>query len=84
MEESKSSMFAFMKGLVLGAVAALLFAPKSGKETREAISSTAHDVKQKAQQTGEQVKEKVHRGVEVAKDKGGRTIEAIKNANQEN
>ena len=40
--EGESSSFAwFMAGLTIGIAGAILFAPKSGKETRESISEAA-------------------------------------------
>jgi gas vesicle protein len=81
MEEQKTTMFAFIKGLILGAAAGLLFAPKSGKETRDAIGAKAQEVKQKAQSASSTVKDKVHHGVDVAKEKGSRAVDAMKNAN---
>src|SRR5690242_8204660 len=37
-EESSSSIAWFLTGAIIGATAALLYAPKSGKETREFLS----------------------------------------------
>jgi gas vesicle protein len=40
-EEGLSTLAWFLTGAVIGATAALLFAPKSGKETREYIAEKA-------------------------------------------
>ncbi|GAA3401344.1 YtxH domain-containing protein [Paenibacillus hodogayensis] len=47
-------------GGVLGAVTALLFAPKSGKELRADISTQAHVISEKTQELAETVNTKTH------------------------
>ena len=62
-ENSGSGVGWFLAGLGLGALLGVLYAPKSGKETREEIVSTALEAKQRAaelvdkgrQQAGEYV-----------------------------
>lgn len=44
-------------GIVVGAVLALIFAPKSGSETREMVAETATDLKHKAEELVGQGKE---------------------------
>lgn len=53
MSESNGStvprmMTAFATGAAVGAGVALLFAPQSGKKTREMVASTTHDLKDAA------------------------------------
>jgi gas vesicle protein len=43
--ENGSGVFAwFLVGVAIGAVVGILYAPKSGKETRDAITGTSRDV----------------------------------------
>lgn len=59
--EEKAANEGFLGGLVLGivvgAVAALIFAPKSGSETREMVAETATDLKHKAEELTGQAKD---------------------------
>ena len=48
---------AFAIGALAGAVTALLFAPHSGKETRQLIAARGRKVKEGAQETFEQAKD---------------------------
>lgn len=56
----------FVSGVVIGAVAGLLFAPKSGRETREDIKGYATKVKKDVADVAERTKA----GVEAAMEKG--------------
>jgi gas vesicle protein len=56
---SGSVLLSFLLGGVVGAGLALLFAPQSGRETREKIRELADDVKGKATDYAHQAKEKV-------------------------
>ncbi|MBI4978820.1 MAG: YtxH domain-containing protein [Spirochaetes bacterium] len=71
----KNDTFAFLSGVVIGAVLALLFAPKSGRETREDLKKKAGDVlekgKEKAHDLYEHGKEKAHEIYEHGKVKAG-------------
>ena len=64
----KSVVLPFFIGGVIGAGVALLFAPKSGRETRQLIKGTAEDVKEKAGQCAGQAKEAVVSVVGKGKD----------------
>ncbi len=46
-QESGISLLSFLAGTVIGAGLALLYAPKTGKETREIISDYSQDLKEK-------------------------------------
>jgi gas vesicle protein len=46
-------------GAAVGVAAGLLFAPKSGKETREQIAKTAKEAAEKVKETAKEVKEKI-------------------------
>lgn len=63
----KSFILPFFIGGVIGAGVALLFAPKSGRETRQLIKDTAENVKEKAGECAGQAKTKVVSAVEKGK-----------------
>ena len=56
---SGSVLLSFLLGGVVGAGLALLFAPQSGRETRQKIRELADDVKDKTTDYANQAKEKV-------------------------
>lgn len=58
---------------VVGAIAGLLFAPKSGKETRQDIKEAAEDVKQRAADKSDKVKDAASAGARQAKGTWNRT-----------
>jgi gas vesicle protein len=62
----------FVAGAVLGGAVALLYAPKSGKETREFINKKTGEGKEVLNQTGKEVFEKSReiydRGKQIADD----------------
>ena len=71
MEENGSSSvqaitFLFIGGAVLGAVAGMLFAPKSGKETRKEVKHYATKVRKDVTKTAQRTKA----GIEAAFEKG--------------
>jgi len=73
-ESSSASWFlAFVLGGLLGAAAALLFAPKSGRQTREQIKDMALDAKEKAGGYYDQAKSRIssamQKGAEVFQQK---------------
>jgi gas vesicle protein len=68
-EENGNSFLWFLAGLGVGAVVGVLYAPKSGKETRDEIvnrfGESREFVKQKADEARQQAGEWVNRGREV-------------------
>jgi gas vesicle protein len=68
MSEEKSGaggiLLAFLAGGLVGAGLALLYAPASGRETREKITGMAEDLKKKSEQWTGEVKQKVEGFVE--------------------
>ena len=64
---SGSVLMSFLLGGLVGAGLALLFAPKSGSDTRQMIKEFAGDVKDKAQHYVEDVKGKVTSGIDKGK-----------------
>jgi gas vesicle protein len=88
MSDNAASKFSyFLVGLGVGALLGILFAPKSGKETREFLGQKAEEgrdfAQRKAQELRERAEELVERGKEmVAKQKEqiGSAVEAGKEA----
>ena len=64
---SGSVLLSFLLGGVVGAGLALLFAPQSGRETRQKIKDLTDDVKEKSAEYVNQVKEKATSLVEEGK-----------------
>ncbi len=58
----------FLAGLGIGALAGVLFAPKSGEETREELAAQARDVKEKANQYIDQSKDQINEYVDKGRD----------------
>lgn len=58
-EKSGSWLISFLLGALLGAVAALLLAPKAGSQAREQLKGLAMDAKGKAEGYYDQVKGKI-------------------------
>ncbi len=58
---------AFGLGALLGAGLALLYAPRSGKETRQKIAATSHDLRERAEHLGGDAKSFIeHKKQEIA------------------
>jgi|SRR5712692_5595705 gas vesicle protein len=79
----------FMVGLGIGALIGILFAPKSGEETREYLSKKADEGKEYAQRKARELRERaedlIERGKEVAtrqKDSISAAVEAGREAYQ--
>ncbi|OGW39533.1 MAG: hypothetical protein A2Y97_00670 [Nitrospirae bacterium RBG_13_39_12] len=64
---SGSIFLSFLLGGIVGAGFALLFAPKSGTETRQKIKDLTEDAKGKAKSYFEDVKGKVAEGIDKGK-----------------
>jgi len=80
-------LMSFVLGGLIGAAAALLLAPKSGRQTREQIRDIAEDAKEKAEGYYDQARDKIsmamQKGAEVfqqKKDQVESTIEKGKDA----
>jgi gas vesicle protein len=56
---SASWLMAFVLGGLLGAAAALLFAPKSGRQTREQIKDIAQEAREKAGTYYDEAKDRI-------------------------
>lgn len=85
-----SNLGFFLAGLGIGAILALLFAPKSGKETRDYITQKAEEgkdyVKTKTEELRRQAEDAVEKGKDLVskqKDLLSAALEAGKQAYQE-
>ncbi|MGB7296550.1 MAG: YtxH domain-containing protein [Candidatus Aminicenantales bacterium] len=68
----------FLIGTAAGFVLGILFAPASGKETREKIKAEATKTGEKAKENYEKISKEAEKGIQVVKEKAQEGIEAIK------
>jgi len=67
----------FLVGLGVGALMGVLFAPKSGEETREYLSKRADDGREFAQKKARELRERADELIERGKDVASRKRESI-------
>lgn len=67
----------FLAGLGIGAVLALLFAPQSGKETRDLIAQKANEGKEYVANRSRELREQADELVEKGKDRLAREKERV-------
>jgi gas vesicle protein len=79
-EDRNNNIGWFLAGLGLGAVVGILYAPKSGRETREAILTSAQDGREYLVTRGREAKEQVSTWVDRGKENLGRQKEQINSA----
>lgn len=68
-EKSNGGIGGFLLGLLVGAGAALLFAPQSGEETRQVIRDRSRQLRDDAYGRAEDLQERVEEGYERAKER---------------
>jgi gas vesicle protein len=71
-------VLSFMVGALTGAALAILFAPRSGRETRELLGEKLRESAERGRELGEQVAAKGRHLVEEAGDYVGRQREVLK------
>ena len=67
-ESGVSGLGWFLAGLGIGALVGVLYAPKSGKETRDELASSARDAREKAMGYVDQSKDQLGQYVERGKE----------------
>jgi len=67
----------FLVGLGVGALVGILFAPKSGEETREYLAKRADEGKDFAQRKAKELRERAEDLIERSKDAVGRQKESL-------
>lgn len=75
MSNRDSGLFAFLLGAVVGAAAALLYAPKTGKETRAHLKKLTEDFVEDAGEVSADLKEKGKKFVADSKVKVSELVE---------
>ena len=76
-------MLAFLMGAVAGAAVALLYAPATGKETREYLGERARDGREKASALAEKGKQALNEGRETIANAIERGRDAYQQARRE-
>lgn len=80
MSDNKDTLLAFVLGGIIGTAIGILYAPKSGKETRRDIKRFSEDVADKVKDLGDDLADKGRKVYEEGKDKIGKIFEAGKEA----
>jgi gas vesicle protein len=75
-----SNLGFFLAGLGIGAILALLFAPQSGKETRDLIAQKANESRDYVSSRGREIREQAEELVEKGKDRFAREKERVSSA----
>jgi gas vesicle protein len=75
MSDDRINVGWFLAGLGLGSVAAILFAPKSGRETRKAIATRVGDTREYLASVGKNASEQAVARAESEKGPGARRKE---------
>ncbi len=83
MSNNNDTVLAFFIGAVAGAVTALLLAPKSGQETRQALRRGAGDLQHRGADLLGNAKETVTRKAHEVTDSARTRVDAVKEAANE-
>ncbi len=76
-DNAGSKVSYFLVGLGIGALVGILFAPKSGEETREYLSGKAEEGREYAQRKARELRERAEELMERSKDMVGRQKEQL-------
>jgi gas vesicle protein len=79
-EQKQAGIGSFLLGLAVGAGVALLFAPRTGEETRRDLQRRAREVGDQAQDLVSELTESVGNTLQEAKDKVETRIDAARDA----
>ena len=75
--DNSNSLLWFLAGLGFGALMGVLYAPRSGRETRDALKNTAQEGGEYIKTRGREAKETVNQWVDRSKDVVGQQKEKI-------
>jgi gas vesicle protein len=75
--DNSNSLLWFLAGLGFGALVGVLYAPRSGRETRDALKNTAQEGGEYIKTRGREAKETVSQWVDRGKDVVGQQKEKI-------
>ncbi len=67
--DSSSTLLAFVAGTVIGVGLGILFAPKSGRETRKQIADLAYKGKERVVEAAEKIRHRMEEGVDTVREK---------------
>lgn len=76
--DKTGAVVALLAGLAVGAALGILFAPDSGKNTREKISDKALDLADNAKDSLHSIKDKINYGKDSLVDLKDRVVESVK------
>ena len=76
-DNAGSKVSYFLVGLGIGALVGILFAPKSGQETREYLSGKAEEGREYAQRKARELRERAEELMERSKEMVGRQKEQL-------
>lgn len=76
-------VFAFFTGFMAGAVISLLYAPSSGKETRQKIRDTSIDAKNRTVELAHQASDSARQGVQTLVEQGRESVHGIVDSSKE-
>ena len=79
-DNAGSKISFFLVGLGIGALVGILFAPKSGEETREYLTQKADEGREYAQRKARELRERAEDLVERGKDVAARQKESLAKA----
>ena len=79
-DSTGSKVSYFMVGLGIGALVGILFAPKSGEETREYLTQRAEEGKEYAQRKARELRERAEDLIERSKEIMARQKDAVSSA----
>ena len=76
-------IFAFVGGFLAGAVVSLLYAPSSGKETRQKIRDTSIEAKNRTVEFASQASDSARQGVHTIMEQGREGVHSIVDSGKE-
>ena len=79
-KDSGNNFMWFLAGLGFGALMGVLYAPRSGRETRDSLKNTAQEGREYIKTRGRDAKESMNEWVDRGKEVVGRSKEKINSA----